>query len=262
MAIGRPARSWRPCDQTASHVRRRHEYDTGSLLTGITYKLGAQTLGTLTYTYDANGQRTAVGGTWAPTNLPAALASATYDASNQVLTWSGTPFTYDANGNLTNDGTKTYTWNARDQLTALSGGVSASFAYDGGGRRRSRTVGGATTQFLYDGPNPVQELAGGAPTANLLTGGLDEFFTRTDSAGARHYLADALGSSLALSDGAGTVQTQYTYEPFGSTSASGAGTANTFAFTGREADGTGLYFYRARYYHPQCKRSTNDVLTA
>ena len=64
---------------------------------------------------------------------------------------------------------RSYTWNARDQLVSLTGPVNGSFAYDGFGRRRSKTVGGTTTQFLYDGLNPVQELASGTPTANLLT---------------------------------------------------------------------------------------------
>jgi RHS repeat-associated protein len=150
---------------------------------------------------------------------------------------------------------RSYTWNARNQLASLTGPVNGSFAYDGFGRRRAKTVGGTTTQFLYDGLNPAQELAGGTPTANLLTGlGIDEFFTRTDAAGVRNYLTDALGSSLALTDGSGVVQTEYTYEPFGGTVASGAATGNTLAFTGREADGTGLYYYRARYYDPRLQR--------
>ena len=127
--------------------------------------------------------------------------------------------------------------------------------YDGLGRRRSKTIGGTTIQFLYDRLNPVQELSGGTPSANLLTGlGIDEFLTRTDATGVRNYLTDALGSSVGLTDGSGTVQTEYTYEPFGNVSTSGASTSNTFAFTGREADGTGLYFYRARYYSPWLQR--------
>ena len=68
----------------------------------------------------------------------------------------------------------------------------------------------------------MQELSSGTPTANLLTGlGIDEFFTRTDSAGVRNYLTDALGSSVALADGSGTIQTEYTYEPFGATTTLG-----------------------------------------
>jgi RHS repeat-associated protein len=103
--------------------------------------------------------------------------------------------------------------------------------------------------------NPVHELAGGTPTANLLTGlQIDEYFTRTDGAGARHFLVDVLGSSLALTDGSGSVQTEYTYEPFGSVTTTGPSSTNTFGFTGRENDGTGLNFYRARYYDPRLQR--------
>jgi RHS repeat-associated protein len=232
-----------------------YAYDDDSRLTGLTYKLGMSTLGTLTYAYDGNGQRTSVSGTYARTGLPAALASATYDDANQVATFGAASFTYDDNGNLTSDGVRSYTWNARDQLASLTGPVNGSFAYDGFGRRRAKTVGGTTTQFLYDGVNPTQELSGGTPTANLLTGlGIDEFFTRTDSAGVRNYFSDALGSSVALADGSGTVQTEYSYEPFGGTSASGASNTNSFTYTGRESDGTGLHYYRARYYHPTGQR--------
>jgi hypothetical protein len=230
-------------------------YDAASQLTSLTYKLGSNTLGDLTYTYDVAGNRLTTGGSWARTGLPGALASATYDAANQIATWASTSFTYDANGNLTNDGSQTYTWNARNQLTALGGGVTASFAYDGVSRRRAKTVSGTTTQFLYDGLNHVQELSGGTPTANLLTGlGLDEFFMRTDSAGVQNYLTDALGSSVALADGSGTIQTDYTYEPFGVTAITGSGSGNTIGFLGREFDGTGLHFVGPRYTLPSVQR--------
>ena len=157
-------------------------YDAASQITSLTYKLGAATLGDLTYTYDLNGNRTSVGGSWARTGLPTALASATYDAANQIATWAGTSFTYDANGNLASDGTKTFTWNTRNELAGLTGGVSASFQYDGLGRRRAKTVSGSATVFLHDGLNIVQELNGGSPSANILPGlGIDEWLTRTDS---------------------------------------------------------------------------------
>ena len=101
-------------------------YDDDSRLTGMTYKLGVSTLGTLTYTYDANGRRTTVAGTWARTNLPAALTSATYDDANQIATFGGTTFTYDDNGNLTSDGVRAYAWNARNQLASLTGRRTAA----------------------------------------------------------------------------------------------------------------------------------------
>jgi RHS repeat-associated protein len=240
-------------------IVHEYGYDADSRLTGIAYKLGSSTLGDLTYTYDTAGRRTSVGGTYARTALPPSMTSATYDDANQIENFGGTTFTYDANGNLTSDGVRSYTWDARNQLASLTGPVNATFAYDGFGRRRSKTIGGATTAFLYDGLNPVHELAGGSPVANLLTGlGIDEFFTRTDGAGERNYLTDALGSSVALADASGTVQTEYTYEAFGGTTVSGGSTMNAIGFTGREADGTGLYFYRARYYQPQLQRFLSE----
>jgi RHS repeat-associated protein len=187
------------------------------------------------------------------------MASATYDAANQIEEWDATAFTYDANGNLTDDGPTAYSWNARNQLTGLSGGVSASFGYDGFGRRRSRTVSDTARGFLYDGVNLVQELASGTPTANLLTGlNIDEAFTRTVTGGSETLLADALGSTVALADGSGAVQTSYTYEPFGTTSVAGTSSANAGQFTNRENDATGHYYYRARYYNPSIQRFVSE----
>jgi RHS repeat-associated protein len=63
-----------------------------------------------------------------------------------------------------------------------------------------------------------------------------------------------LGSVIALTDSNGAVQTSYNYTPFGKKFISGTASDNPYAFTGREDDGTGLYFYRARYYNPDQKR--------
>ncbi len=136
--------------------------------------------------------------------------------------------------------------------------MTASFTYDAVGRRQSKVVNGTTTQFLYDGLTPVQELSGAGVTANLLTGlGIDEYFTRTTTAGTRTLLTDALGSTVALTDDAGALQNEYTYEPFGTTTETGAD-SNPFQYTGRENDGTGLYYYRARYYHPGLQRFASE----
>src|SRR5229473_5704965 len=237
----------------ANSLTLNYGYDAASQLTGISYTLGSNTLGNLTYAYDLEGRRTGVGGSYARTGTPQAASAASYNVNNQLTQWKGASLTYDANGNLTSDGTNTYTWNARNQLVTISGGVSASFQYDAFGRRVSKTIVGMT-QYLYDGVNPVQEISGTTASANLLTGGLDEYFQRTDSAGARNFLTDTLGSTLALADSTGVVQTQYTFEPFGNTSVTGTATTNSFAFTGRELDATGLYFYRARYYSPTMQR--------
>ena len=125
-------------------------------------------------------------------------------------------------------------------------------------RRATKNIVGTSTTFLYDGANTVQEVIGGTNTANSLSGGIDEVFQRTDSAGARSFLTDTLGSTLALADSSGTLQTQYTFEPFGNTTVSGSATTNSFAYTGRELDGTGLDFFRARYYGPTLQRFISE----
>jgi RHS repeat-associated protein len=187
------------------------------------------------------------------------VAGATYNAADHQLTFGSTPLTYDLNGNLTSDGTSTYTWDARNRLVSIGGGSTASFQYDPLGRRTRKTINGAQTGFFYDGLNPVQELNGSSVIASLLTGlGIDEYLSRTDSSGASHFLADAVGSTVALTDAVGSLSTSYVYAPFGSTSLSGNPTGNAFDYTGREDDGTGLKYYRARYYHPTLQRFISE----
>ena len=149
-------------------------------------------------------------------------------------------------------------WDARNQLTSITGAVNASFQYDAFGRRINKTVNGQSTDFLYDGDDVVQEQSGGSPAANLLVGDLDSVFTRVDGIGSRALLVDGLGSTLALVDSAGTPQTEYTYEPFGKTMTSGAPSGNPTQYTGRENDGTSLYFLRARYYSPTLQRFISE----
>ena len=94
---------------------------------------------------------------------------------------------------------------------------------------------------------------------NLLNGlNIDERFTRTDSAGTRYFLEDGIGSTVALADASATLQTQYTYEAFGKATSSGAASTNPCRFTGREDDGTGVYYYRARYYNTTLQRFISE----
>jgi RHS repeat-associated protein len=239
-------------------VIANYSYNADSQLTGITYTQAGSVLGDLAYTYDSAGRVATVGGSLAHTTLPPAVASASYNADNQLTQWGGTAMMYDPNGNLTSDGAHTYTWSPRNLLASIDGGNTASFVYGPFGRRVSKTVYGTTSGYLYDGPNVVQELSGSTPSANLLSGGLDEIFTRTDSTGAYSYLRDGLGSTLALTDSTGTVQQTYTYGPYGYTSSSGNTTSNSYEYTGREADATGLYYFRARYYNPNTSRFISE----
>jgi RHS repeat-associated protein len=100
----------------------------------------------------------------------------------------------------------------------------------------------------------AQEQQGGAPRADLMLGaGADERFTR----GGSTMLTDALGSTVALVS-ASTIQTSYGYDPYGVTQITGAASDNTFQFTGRENDNTGLVNYRNRYYNPAWGRFISE----
>ena len=57
-------------------------------------------------------------------------------------------------------------------------------------------------------------------------------------------------STIALANGEGKVKTTYTYDPFGTTTTEGTASTNPYQYTGRENDGDGLQYNRARYYSP------------
>jgi RHS repeat-associated protein len=234
-------------------VTQTYTYDAADRLARIEYAKGSTVLGDLTYTYDAEGNRISVGGTYARTLLPNGFTGAVYDAANQLVGWQGRTVSHDANGNVTSDGLKTYTWDDRNQLSQVSSalGTLATFGYEPTGRRSRKTVSGSTRDYLYSGANFIQEQSGGT-TASLLTGfDMDEVYSRDTPTGSRDFLSDMLGSTIALSDGTGTLAAEYTYEPFGAATHTGSTEGNSQTFTGREDDGTGLYYFRARYYDPQ-----------
>lgn len=234
-----------------------YSYDSASQLSGIVYEGGALGRADLAYSYDLAGRRVGVGGTLASTQLPSAVPSAVYNANNQLTQWGATAVTYDANGNTLNDGMNGYTWDARNLLVSANNN-GARFTYDPVGRRTGKTILSANTNFLYDGVNPVQELDGSTVTANLLTGaGVDERFMRTDAAGSSIFLTDALGSTVALADAAGNTTSTYSHGPYGMLSATGT-SDNSYTYTGRESDGLGIYYYRARYYDPVTGRFLSE----
>ncbi|MCL7377079.1 RHS repeat-associated core domain-containing protein [Streptomyces sp. 35G-GA-8] len=232
-------------------------YDKTGTTTGIAYTRAGATVGDLTYTRDERGLQTRLTGSLANIALPAAESGAVFGKDNRLTTFNGRSFTYDAEGQLKSDGKRTYDWNARGELTGLTGtgGLSGTFAYDPLGTRSARTLGGTTSKFLTDGSNPLAEQSGsGETTATVATSGLDEYLTRTESGRTQIYLTDALGTVVGLADQDGTIATRYAYDPYGQPTASGAASSNPYTFTGRESDGTGLLYYRNRYYDPETGR--------
>ncbi|MBM3223077.1 MAG: hypothetical protein FJZ47_04645, partial [Candidatus Tectomicrobia bacterium] len=231
-----------------------YTYDAASQLTSITYKKAdATVLGDLTYTYDANGQRIAMGGSLADSDLPQPFGLARYDANNRLIKLDKVSYTYDDNGNMLSDGVNTYTWNARNQLVAIRGAHTATYTYDGFGRRRK----GLTTSTLYDGWNPIQLKHGAIVVENRLTGlRLDAYYARVRDGVVQSYLTDALGSTMQLRDQAQRVVADYVYDPYG-----GAATSvdtNLVRYTGREQDFADVYYYRNRYYKPSIGRFLSE----
>ncbi|MDX2250917.1 MAG: RHS repeat-associated core domain-containing protein [Nitrospira sp.] len=240
-------------------------YDAASRLTSLTHQGPSGPLETLTYTLDSAGNRISLlRNSGSATTLPPAIQAA-YDAANEQVRFNSvTPnLTYDADGNLLTQtdtsGTTTYTWDARDRLRDITGpNLIASFAYDAFNRRMSKTVNGQTTAYLYDGDDVVQEIGAGAVSASYVQGlGIDEPYIRRGATGDEFYLADERGTVLALTNQAGAVTTSYAYEPFGKATQTGV-SSNPFQYTGRDNDGTGLYYYRARYYSPILHRFLSE----
>jgi RHS repeat-associated protein len=220
------------------------------------YQGGALSPADLEYSYDLAGRRVGVSGSLANTQLPSAISLATYNANNQLTQWGSTGMSYDLDGNTLNDGMNSYVWDARNRLISADSS-GATFAYDPLGRRTAKTMLGTSTSFLYDGVNPVQELNGATVTANLLTGRVDERFLRTTASETDNFLTDVLGSTVGLTGSTGTTTVQYSYAPFGAVSISGS-TTNSFTYTGREMDGLGVNYYRARYYNPAIGRFISE----
>jgi RHS repeat-associated protein len=239
-------------------IVQRSDYDVAGRLSALQYDSLGLPVGGVRYERDSAGRVVEAGGSLVKTRLPDPLASATYDPSNRIVSRDGLDFIYDPNGNLVDDGTTRYRWNARGELAALaSASTAAEFQYDAFGRRSHRVVDGRSSAFLYDGWNVVAELREGATEVSFLTGlELDEVFARTSDSARRSVLTDGVGSTVALAslDG-GLSTTPYAYGPFGE---SGDAGEHSFQYTGRENDDTGLLHYRHRYYSPTLKRFISE----
>jgi RHS repeat-associated protein len=248
--------SYDPLDRRAgmtlpNGISTTYSYDAAGRLTGMKYSKGSQVLRDLTYGYDEINRRTSYSGNTAPAPRDTATDTATVNALNQYSTRNSKPISHDDNANQTINNA---VWDARDRLISLSGpNFTASFTYDAMGRRTSKTVNGQTKTYLYDGSDLISETG-----ADYTFGpGIDQPLERKSGQN-EYYLSDALGSVIGLADANGAIKTSYNYSPFGKKQTTGTNSGNPFAFTGREDDGTGYYYYRARYYNPEQKRFISE----
>jgi len=143
--------------------------------------------------------------------------------------------TYDANGNLTSDGTRTFEWDPLNRLTAVTSGTHRSeFTYNGLSQRvkiveKDNGAVTSTKQFVWvpGAAQPSEERDG----SNNVT---KRFYPQGEQIGSAsyYYTKDHLGSVREMTDGSGAVQTRYDYDPYGRrTKLSGSLDAD-FGFTG------------------------------
>ena len=141
-------------------------------------------------------------------------ATAVYEV-DQAAT--GKTFTYDANGNLTSDGSRTFEWDARNQLVAVNVGTHRSeFSYDGLQRRvREIEKEDGATQFdsrvVWCVDEICEERAGDGLTVMRRAFGLGE-----QVAGAAQFVAsDHLWSVTDVTDGSAALLARYAYDVWG-----------------------------------------------
>jgi RHS repeat-associated protein len=190
---------------------------------------------------------------------PAAAGTVTYGAADNVNKYpsvGGVGYTYDGNKNLTFDGTWTYTFDTENHLvSAVSGGVTASYVYDPLGRQAQKTVSGTATRFVYDGLKLIATYDGSGTLLNRYVHGpgVDEPAIQVTAGAVQTFFhRDFQGTVVATTNNAGAVVNKYTYSPFGE---SAALSGTIFGYTGQRYDAeTGLYYYKARCYSPKIGR--------
>jgi RHS repeat-associated protein len=163
------------------------------------------------------------------------------------------PYCYDQAGNLLNDGTHSYSYDAEDQLISVDNGNTATYIYDGNGRRVSKTTASGTVNYLYDlTGRQVTEVAGGTSTTNRSEVFASDRHLATENSTTTYFShADWLGTERAHTTLTGSVCESIVSLPFGDGQATqgSCGDPSPLHFTGKMRDSeTGLDDFDARYY--------------
>jgi RHS repeat-associated protein len=202
----------------------------------------------LTQTYDRYGNRWSQTATSGCTGITCPQPSVSYTLSTNHI--SGTPYTYDANGNLTNDGINTLTvYDAENRVTSTSGSLgSGSYTYDGNGLRVKKVSGSTTTVYVFSGFKVIAEYDNGAavtaPSREYIYGN-SRLLAKMDSSGTKYYHQDHLSNRLVTSS-TGTILEQMGHFPFGESWYNAS--ADKLFFTSYERDAeSGNDYALARY---------------
>jgi RHS repeat-associated protein len=188
---------------------------------------------------------------------------------------------YDDDGNLVDDGTRTFEWSAAGHLTeAATPSARLSCVYDHLGRRVSRTTETRSgfrwnlsdeREYVYDGWNLVHETrtASGVETDIEYFWGPDLSGSLQGAGGVGGLVAvsvdgdfyfpgyDNNGNVIGYWDESGSIVAEYAYDAFGNTIAATGSMSAVFPhrFSTKYYDAeTDLYYYGYRYYSPSLGR--------
>ncbi len=168
-------------------------------------------------------------GNFTSTTTNGVTQTETFNQQNEIASISGSgAVTYDANGNLTADGSgNTYVYDVWNRLVAIqnNGTTVAAYGYDGLGRRITQTDGGTTTDlYLSSAGQVLEERIGGVVQARNVWSPVyvNALVLRDQSSQGNGVLdqwlymqQDANWNVTALMDTSGNVVERYAYEPYG-----------------------------------------------
>ncbi|WP_374090157.1 RHS repeat-associated core domain-containing protein [Methylomicrobium lacus] len=206
------------------------------------------------YGYDPADNLTAL---TTPSSTP---TNFTVNDLNQIITANTQAYSYDANGNVTDDGVRTYLWDAENRLLQVNlktqPGVSYQFRYDGLGRRVAIiTTNGTTTEtrYLWCGEKLCQSRTA-IDTVSRHYYPEGEFSPPTGTG--LYYSPDHLGSVRdVLNIQTGAVVASYDYDTYGQPIQSAGTTATDLRYAGLfNLQAAGLYLANYRAYDPETGR--------
>lgn len=178
---------------------------------------------------------------------------------NQYLSVGKGFYQYNQRGDLTSDGTWSYSYDMIGNLIGATNGTSTlKFEFDALNRRMTKTVNGTKEEYIYSGLDRIMDItAGQADAEYLFEPGIDRPVQITRHGKTYFVQQDILGNVVALTNQEGKIQESISYEVFGLTTVLDdegkmkSKSISPFLFTGREYDSEiGIYHYRARAYSP------------
>jgi RHS repeat-associated protein len=181
-----------------------------------------------------------------------------YANPHAVTMIAGITRAYDPNGNLLTDGTNTYTWNYKNQLTnTTTAGGALSYVYDHSGSRQKYTTPTSTTIT----PNRYYEEEGAIKRCHIYGG--DTLLATVEKDGATitpYYVhSDHLGSVEKMTSQAGLVTELNDFYPFGKVRYTEGGVGGDKTFLGKYHDTeSGLEYLEARYYGSKLGQFTSQ----